>query len=122
MSCGVGRRHSSDPVWLWLWRRPAATAPIGPLAWEPLYAAGAALEMAKRQKDKKKKKKKSKEQFSGATERNHAIHLNPHSCHHVIPLCHEISIISFTNLKSNEYTLNFLIQYKANGPLRLNSP
>ena len=27
MSCGVGRRHSSDPVWLWLWCRPAATAP-----------------------------------------------------------------------------------------------
>ena len=24
-----------DPVLLWLWRRPAATAPIQPLAWEP---------------------------------------------------------------------------------------
>ena len=34
-----------------------ATAPIGPLAWEPPYAAAAALEMAK---DKKKKKKKKK--------------------------------------------------------------
>ena len=32
MSCGVGCRHSSDPALLWLWRRPAATAPIGPLA------------------------------------------------------------------------------------------
>ena len=41
--CGVGHRRSSDPVWLWLWRRPAATAPIGSLAWEPPYAAGAAL-------------------------------------------------------------------------------
>ena len=28
LSCGVGRRHGSDPVLLWLWRRPAATAPI----------------------------------------------------------------------------------------------
>ena len=28
---------------LWLWHRPAAVAPIGPLAWEPPYAAGAAL-------------------------------------------------------------------------------
>ena len=28
---------------LWLWRRPAAVAPIRPLAWEPPYAAGAAL-------------------------------------------------------------------------------
>ena len=31
---------------------PAATAPIGPLAWEPPYAEGVAL---KRQKDQKKK-------------------------------------------------------------------
>ena len=50
MNCGVGRRHSSDPKLLWLWRRPAATALIRPLAWEPPYAAGAAQEMAKRQK------------------------------------------------------------------------
>ena len=42
MSCGVGRRHGSDLVWLG--RRPVATAPIRPLAWEPPYAAGAALE------------------------------------------------------------------------------
>ena len=35
----------------------AATAPTGPLAWEPSYAAGAAQEMAKRQKEEKKKKK-----------------------------------------------------------------
>ena len=40
-----------DPVWLWLWGRPAATAPIQPLAWEPPYAVGAAL---KRQKTKNK--------------------------------------------------------------------
>ena len=33
---------------LWLWRRPVAAAPIRPLAWEPPYAAGAALEKAKR--------------------------------------------------------------------------
>ena len=24
-----------DPVLLWLWCRPAAAAPVGPLAWEP---------------------------------------------------------------------------------------
>ena len=45
---------------LWLWRRPVATAPIGPLAWEPPYAAGAAQETAKRQKKKKKKKERKK--------------------------------------------------------------
>ena len=53
MSCGIGHRYGSAPVLLWLWHRLAAVAPIGPLAWEPPYAAGVAL---KRQKDKKKKK------------------------------------------------------------------
>ena len=48
VSCGVGRRRSSDPALLWLWCRPAATALIGPLAWEPPYVAGAAQEMAKK--------------------------------------------------------------------------
>ena len=46
MSCGVGCRCGSDPMSLWLWRRPVATAPIQPLAWEPPYAAGAAQEIA----------------------------------------------------------------------------
>ena len=53
MSCGVGLRRSSDPTLLWLWRRPVATAaPIGPLAWEPPYAVGAAQEMARKKKKK----------------------------------------------------------------------
>ena len=51
MSCGVGCRRGSDPALLWLCHRPAAVDPIGPLAWEPPYAAGATL---KRQRDKKK--------------------------------------------------------------------
>ena len=42
-----------DLALLWLWHRPAATAQIRPLAWEPPYAEGAAL---KGQKKKKKKK------------------------------------------------------------------
>ena len=46
VSCGVGCRHGLDPMLLWLWCRPAATAPIGPLAWEPPYAVVAALEKA----------------------------------------------------------------------------
>ena len=50
MSCGVGRRHGLDLALLQLWRRPVATAPIQPLAWEPLYAAGAVQEMAKKKK------------------------------------------------------------------------
>ena len=40
-----------DPPLLWLWCGPAATAPIGLLAWEPPHASDAAL---KRQKDKNK--------------------------------------------------------------------
>ena len=53
VSCGVGCRRGSDAALLWLWRRPVATAPIRPLAWEPPYAAGAAQEKAKRPKKKK---------------------------------------------------------------------
>ena len=46
MSYGVGRRCGSDPALLQLWHRPAATAPIRPLAWESPCAVGAALENA----------------------------------------------------------------------------
>jgi len=49
VSCGVGHRHGPDPASLWLWHRLEAIALIRPLAWEPTYAAGAALEKAKRQ-------------------------------------------------------------------------
>ena len=52
MSCGVGRRCYLDPMLLWLWHRPVATALIRPLVWEPPYAVGAALRK-KRQKKKK---------------------------------------------------------------------
>ena len=48
-------RRSLDPMLLWLWLWPAATAPIRPLAWELTYAEGAALEKAKRQKKNKNK-------------------------------------------------------------------
>ena len=50
MSCGVGLRRGWDPMLLWLWYRPTATAPIRPLAWEPPYAIDEALEKTKRQK------------------------------------------------------------------------
>ena len=64
MSCGVGCRRGSDPSLLWLWRRPAATALISPLAWEPPYAVGVAPEKAKRQK-KKQQKQTNKKNFEG---------------------------------------------------------
>ena len=61
VSCCVGHRHGSDLALLWLWGRPAATAPIRPLAWEPPYAMGAALRRQKTKDKKKKKKKRERE-------------------------------------------------------------
>ena len=55
MSYVVGRRHSSDPMLLWLWHGPAAVAPVRPLAWELPYAVGAALKSKKKNKNKNKK-------------------------------------------------------------------
>ena len=60
MSCEVGRRLGWDAALLWLWRRSAATAPIRPLAWEPPYAMGAALEKKERDKALVKAKEKKK--------------------------------------------------------------
>ena len=55
MSYGVGYRLGSDPVLLWLWHRPAATAPIRPLAWQSPYASGTALKSGKKKNNNKKK-------------------------------------------------------------------
>ena len=53
VSCGAGRRRGSDPVFLCLWHRLAATALTGPLAWEPPCAADEALEKTKKTKKEK---------------------------------------------------------------------
>ena len=58
VSCGVGCRRGSNRVLLWLSCRQVATALIRPLAWEPPYTTGAALEKAERPKKEKKEKKK----------------------------------------------------------------
>ena len=47
MSGGVGHRYGLDLAWLWLWCRPAATAPNQPLAWELPEAIGVALKRKK---------------------------------------------------------------------------
>ena len=52
MSCGAGHRHGSDLAFLWLCSRPAAAAPIGPLAWELPYAMG--VDLKRKKKGKKK--------------------------------------------------------------------
>ena len=59
MSCGVDYRCGSDLELLLLWRRPAATTPFRPLAWELPYAAGVALKRAKKERKKKKEKKQT---------------------------------------------------------------
>ena len=46
--CGVGCRCSSDPALLWLFQRPAAAAPIWPLAWEFPFATDVALKKKER--------------------------------------------------------------------------
>ena len=51
MSCGVGQRCGLDSALLWLWHRPVATVPIGPLAWESPYATGAAPKAKKPKKN-----------------------------------------------------------------------
>ena len=67
MSCGVGHSRCSDLVLLRLWCRPAATALIRPLAWEPPYAAEVALEKGKktgkkeRERERKEGRKKERE-------------------------------------------------------------
>ena len=52
--CGVGHRCGSDPTLLWLWLRPATTALIRPIAWEPPQAEGVALEKTKTSKQTNK--------------------------------------------------------------------
>ena len=69
-------RRSSDPTLLWLWCRPAAAAPIGPLAWEPPYATSAA---PKRQ-DKKKSVCWREGQGRHNEQLNYHIGNNSHPC------------------------------------------
>ena len=46
---------------LWLWRRPLATALIGPLAWETPYAVNSALKDERIEKERKGKERKERE-------------------------------------------------------------
>ena len=65
MSYAVCRRCSLDPVFLWLWRRPAVTALVQPLAWKPPYAVSVTLNRQKTKDKKRQKKKKPKKQVGG---------------------------------------------------------
>ena len=52
MGCGSQRRLGLRLLWLCC--RPAVVAPIGPLGWEPPYAAGLGPEKTKKGQKKKK--------------------------------------------------------------------
>ena len=69
MSCGVDSRYGSDLELLWLWLWPEAVAPMGPLPWETLCAAGAALKK-KKWGDKIKRIPKHSSSHHGAVEKN----------------------------------------------------
>ena len=58
MRWGVAHRHGSDPELPWLWLRSAAAAPVQHLAWELLYAVGAALKSKRENKTKQTNKQK----------------------------------------------------------------
>ena len=60
----MGHRQGSDLVLLWLWRRLASVVPIRPLAWEPPYAVGVALEKTKDKKKKNAEVSRSKSIFA----------------------------------------------------------
>ena len=47
MSYGVGHRLNSDLALLWLWNKPASTAPIRLLVWELPFAVGTASNINK---------------------------------------------------------------------------
>jgi len=51
---------AKDPPLLWLWCRPAAAAPIQPLAWEIPYVIGIAKER-KRERERGEKEEGEKE-------------------------------------------------------------
>ena len=80
----MGCRRGSDTSLLWLWRRPAATTPIQPLAWESPCTAEAALEMAKRPKKKKNKIKDTDFKIQEAQRASNKLNPNRPTARHII--------------------------------------
>ena len=70
VSCGVSHRRSWDAVLLHLWHRLAATAPIQPLAWEPLYAEGYALKRQKQTNQQKTNQQTNKKPTNQPNKQN----------------------------------------------------
>ena len=79
MSCGVGRRCASDPTWLWLWCRPVAAALMQSVAWEFLYAMGAALKRKSKYKKAQNERKMKRESSGQIEKKTKETHLQPTS-------------------------------------------
>ena len=105
MGCSVGWRCSSDPVLLWLWCRPVATAPIRPLARELPHAVRAALEKAKRQKTKQNKKPKRTKK-PPKPQRNPK---KPHALFHHINISHIFFTSPFLSLEPHSPTIQMAV-------------
>ena len=98
MSCGVARRRGSDLALLWLWHRLVATAPIGPLTWEPPDA----MDMSPSPQKKDLKKKAS---FSGIEQ--HLLYLL--SVHLVFSLVPVTNLSYFSFLFFNLFNCIYLL-------------
>ena len=101
VGCGVGRRHGLDPMLLWPWCRPAAVAPIQPIAWELPHTACAAL------KSKKKKKFKTVHRYFKTTGLKHTSSLI-YKSYHLYPTTEVLSFFSIC--KYNRHRLVTAVQ------------
>ena len=84
MSCGVGQRCGSDLALLWLWRRPAAIAPIRPIAWESPYATSVPPPKKKDKRQKERKKEESRYSIQETQRIPNKIKLNRRKPRHII--------------------------------------
>ena len=92
MSCGVGCRSSSDPALLW--REPAATSLIRPLAWEPPYAMWSGPRKGKNTKKKNKKTRGRLKNISDYYKTSKCHCLEPHCKGENISVCTLMALCS----------------------------
>ena len=93
MNCGVGRRRGSDPKLLRLWCRPAATAPIQPLAWELPYATGEALKSNNNNNNNNNNKEASERSLDPSTMCGHSfIEVQWTEKNHIVTVCYLMSL------------------------------
>ena len=101
VSCGVGHRHGSNPVLLWLWHRLlVTTALIRPLAWETPYAVGVTLEKTK------KKKRNISFQIKVLQKEEHiwsGIQASEAHCKHLVPTEHLAVSSSISLVRRDAY-------------------